>query len=171
MTTLYEIADSIREAIARTDDIGGEITPDIEQFLDSLSIELAAKADKLCKLKFELQGDAAKFTSEIERLTAVRDTLLNRAKWIHNYLHRCMMAAGETKVMTSSGLFKLAIARNGTPSIELADGADIDAIPAHFRRTKVEIALDKLALRDAWKRGEELPAGVVVKEGSHLKIH
>lgn len=161
---LYELPAAIREIEAEIIEADGELTPEVEARLEALEGEFRGKAEHIALLSREAKAEAAAVKLEEDRLAARRRAAENRERRLKDYLHACMTAAGLDHI--ESERCKLRVQRNGQPSVRV-DVAP-DALPEMFRRVVVDA--DRAALLAAWKESGEVPAGVVVEFGTHLRI-
>lgn len=161
---LYEIPAALRIIEAQIAEADGELTPELEAALDGLDLEFARKAEYIALMVREALGAAEAPKAEAERLTARAKAHVNRAERLKTYLHRCMEDMGQTKMIGE--LTTVAIQKNGTPSVIV----EIDAgqLPEQYR--KVTVTADTLGLRWAYRNGDQLPEGVRVEVGTHLRI-
>jgi hypothetical protein len=161
---LYEIPAALRAIEAQIEEAEGELTPEAEVALDALPLEFARKAEYIALMAREALGAAEAPKAEAERLTARAKAHANRAERLKAYLHRCMTEMGETKI--AGELATVAVQRNGTPSVIVE--CDPTALPEQYR--KVTVTADTLGLRWAYRNGDQLPEGVRVEVGTHLRI-
>jgi vacuolar-type H+-ATPase subunit E/Vma4 len=161
---LYEIPHAIRAIEAMIEEAEGELTPETEALLTQHESEFERKAEWIALLAREAIAEAGAIKAEEDRLNARRRTLERRADGLKRYLHECMTAANVSKI--KGDLATLGIQRNSVPTIVVEVAPE--ALPERFRRVRVES--DGTALRDAFKAGEKLPAGVTAEYGTHLRI-
>lgn len=161
---LYEIPAAYREWENKVEDAGGEITPELEDELAGLDATLEVKVDAISSLVREADGRRDYFKAEASRLLDRASVEGNKSERLKAYLKQTLEELGKEKVVAS--LFTARIQRNGQPSTTILTPAE--KLPEAFRR--VEIVPDKDAIKAAWKRGEELPDGVSVVVGTHLRI-
>jgi hypothetical protein len=168
---LYQIPAALRAIEAQIEEAEGELTPEAEAALNSLGEEFARKAEYLALLTCEATAQADAVTAQADAVKAEADRLYriatahqNRAASLKAYVKRCMEELGEVKI--SGELATVAIQRNGQPSV----GYEVppEFLPARFQRLKIEA--DSKAITEAWKAGEEMPEGVTVQIGTHLRI-
>jgi hypothetical protein len=108
------------------------------------------------------EAESAKLEAErLESLAEIRQHAVDRLK---DYLKANLELMNMTKVETD--LFKVRIQKNSRPGIAYI--GDLRELPFEYQRVKVE--MNGTALYEAWKGGKELPAGVTVTEGKHLRI-
>jgi len=161
MASLYEISNELRQLLIDTD----ELDPVMEEKIDKLSLDLYAKCDGVCRVLAEIEGEAAAYKHEIDRLSATMQVKTNAVARLKNYLKTSLETIGETKFKTT--LFSLSVCKNAVPSVDI-DPERASELPEEFQRLKVEA--NKKALGDAWKEGKELPGFVSVTQGTHLRI-
>ena len=162
--SLYEITDELRSILAAMDDAeDGEIPPDLDTRLDTVTGNLHDKIDGVLRYRASRIARAEGLNVEIRRLQDQHATETRRAEWLKNYVATCMMVAGLQKLETK--LFKLRIQKNSRPSICLIDGA---AVPEQYR--KITVSMDGEAAYQDWKDDKALPPQLVVIHGQHLRI-
>ena len=115
--------------------------------------------------KFMQNLDAtAKAIKEAEQQMAKRRKAIeNRARWIKDYLKANMEAAGITKI--ESPWFSLAIQKN-PPSMDVLYE---NALPDDYKTEVVTVKIDKAAIKEALKEGEDVP-GAVLRQGTRLAV-
>lgn len=163
MPTLYAIANELLEILATAELPDGEISPALEDRLDGLQLDLRTKAENICRVMAELDGDHERYAREVARLAALAKSALAKRDRLKAYLRLQLEKVGLKKLDTD--LFRLTIQSNSRPAIRLTPNAPI---PIDFLRVRKEFDGD--AAYQAWKSGEPLPADVVVELGSHLRI-
>jgi len=160
MASLYEIAGMYRQVLEMEpeseDEFGAMMTA-----LDELQGELTEKADNIVKYIRNLSAEADALKAEEAALYKKRRAVENKAERLKAYLAAQMTLCGLREL--KAGLFKLRF-QPTTPAISIVDES---AVPEKFHRVKVEI--DKLAIRDALKNGEEVP-GIELQRGEALVI-
>lgn len=162
MKPLYEIASDILALLDTTDD--GELAPGVEQRLDALQMAFDAKVEACCKIVRDYEAEETAMKAEAARFAKRAQSAANGKERLKAYVKNHLDALGIAKM--DAGIFKVRCQANSVPSVRCSvDPADL---PTQFNRIKVE--LNAAALADAWKAGEELPAGVEVVKGSHLRI-
>ena len=170
--TLYELAEHwlrIQDAIIEAD---GEITPVIQEELDSWEGDLASKVDSIGYLVRNAESRASverahaeQFQAELERYKKRAQVQENTAKRLKAYLLNAMLQLGIPKVQAER--FTARIQRNSTPSTNAAE-LDPVKLPERFQRVTVEVNAAELVR--AWKDKEELPEDVRIEVGQHLRI-
>jgi len=161
---LYEIPQALRAVEAAIIEAEGELTPEMEAQLEALTEDFDRKVEYLALLAREAKAEAAGYKVEADRLAAHVRAASNREAGIKRYLQFCLESAGVPKV--TGTLATVALQKNGQPSIRY-DG-DPQSLPPAYQR--VTVAVDTRALHDALKGGEDLPEGVTVEHGQHVRI-
>lgn len=161
---LYELPDAIRLVEQAIADNEGELTPEMEAQLDALEGEMERKVEYLAMLAREAKAEAAAVKQEEDRLKARRSAASNREAGIKRYLDHCLRKAGIDRV--EGALVKIRIQQNSQPSV-IYDG-DPNDLPPQYQR--VTVVPDVAALKADHDAGAELPDGVFVAFGSHLRI-
>lgn len=161
---LHEIPEAYRLVEARIEEAEGELSPELEQALDTIEGALEDKVDAIGVLATEAKGRAAFFAEEAKRLAERSRVESNRADNLREYLKKTLEAMGREKVQGKR--FTVRIQRNGIPSITFDVPAE--RLPEPFRI--LTYVPDRDAVKAAWKAGETLPDGVSVVLGRHLRI-
>jgi hypothetical protein len=161
---LYEIPMALRQLESQIEEAEGLLTPELEAELDALGEEFDRKAEFIAMLVREAKLEADKWKAEEERVSARRRSLERRAEGLTRYLHEQMTAMGRDKI--PGDLLTVAIQKNGQPSV-MYEG-DPAALPASFQRVRIE--MDGARVREAIKNGEELPEGIHIHHGTHVRI-
>lgn len=165
---LWALTDELAEVGALIADEGGELTPELEARLDALEGALEAKVERIALYIRESQTLADGAKAEKDRLAAIEKAHTRKVDGLKEYLLRCMSGAGRERVETSRARVRLQ--RSGTPSIDYA--GDLDALPGSFVRVVPESkVLDKQAITQAIRDGEDPPEGVVVRYSVGVRIN
>lgn len=157
--TLYEICDELL-AIG----FGEEVPADMEAQLDTLLPALDQKFDNICRLLQEMEAHATAKRAEAKRLAGGAKTLEDRYEWLRSYLQRHLERIGMKEYRTP--LFSATRTANSQPSVTFV--GDVAALPPGLRKVTIEV--DKKACLEVFKAGGQLPEGVEVKTGEHLRI-
>lgn len=139
--TLYELTGQYLELLDMAEDVDAETLADT---LEAIGGEIEDKADNYAKVIRNIEGDVQKVKSEIDRLTAKKQTMENNVRRIKESLQASMMATGKTKFKTQ--LFSFGIQKNPA-SVQIKEGAKV---PAQFYK-QPEPVLDKTALKNYLK--------------------
>jgi chromosome segregation ATPase len=161
---LYEIPAALRALEAQIEEAEGVLTPELEAELEAVQGEFERKAEWIAMLIREAKLEAEKWKAEEERVQNRRRALERRAEHLNRYLHMGMTAMDQDKV--KGEMLTVSLQRNSQPTI--AYEGSPDGLPDVYKRVRVE--MDAQALREAYKAGQELPDGVSVHFGTHLRI-
>lgn len=149
---LYEIATQYRQDAERLAelDIDAQTLADT---LDSLGGELEVKAQNVAFVARNCEALAASIKDAEAQMSARRKALENRAASLRAYILACMRSAGVQKL---EGPYLRLSVRANPPAVEVFDAQQI---PASFMRMPEPPppAPDKAAIKDALKRGEDVP--------------
>jgi hypothetical protein len=164
---LYDISASIR-AVTDTAD---ELTEEQVAQLDALGLALEQKCDGIAALVRESEAEAKAFGEEMARLAALKQTAANKAERLKDYLKSCLEAlqsgAGPLP-RVDTGRFKIRLQANAQPTVTAS--VPPEDLPVWLTRQRLVVTLDREAVLEAHAAGAELPAGVAVARGVHLRI-
>ena len=159
---LYEIAGELETINRELDESGGELTPFLEQKIDSLQLALQVKGENIGKWVKNIDTWEDGIDAEIEKLRAKKRSAGNLKERLKSYLKVCMETAGVQKVESPAATARI---QKNPPSLDITDQ---DKIPAKFLIVKYDI--DKKALLDALKNGEIIAGAEIVTDRTHLRI-
>lgn len=162
--SLYQIADDLSAIIDRLIDAGGVIDEDTEAALAALEGALEAKVERCALAVRSLEAAATAAKVEADRLADLAASRAKSATRLKEYVQQCMGMAECRKVETD--LVRVSVVRNSRPSIRWT--GDEAAIPDDLARVRREFDGQAAYLRH--KAGDDLPAGVEVVQGEHLRI-
>lgn len=159
--TLYEITGELLALLemAENPDTDPETLRDT---MEAVSGELEEKAEGYGCVIRQLEYDAAALATEIKRLTNRKRAIEENVQAMKSRLQDAMTATGKTKLKTS--LFSFAVRKNA-PALTVTDE---DKIPERYW-VLPEPVLDKTALKDDLKAGQEIP-GATLTQGESLQI-
>ena len=162
--TLYELSNDYMTLLEMAED------PDIDEqaFMDTLEgIEgaLEDKADGYAKVIRNLEADAAACDAESKRLRNKKQTIENNIKRMKSALQFAMRMTGKTKFKTA--LFTFGIRKN--PASVVIDAANVRDFPEQYI-IESEPILDKWALKDALKAGEDMTGLCHLEQSESLSI-
>jgi len=162
--TLYELTAEYRQLLDMAED------PDVDpqtlaDTMDAVEAELEDKADAYATIIRQLTGDIETIKSEIDRLTARKNALANNIDRLKTNLQYSMTMTGQTKFKTA--LFSFSVAKN-PPSVVM-DEQYIENIPERFL-IQQEPKIDKKAIKDALKSGEDLTGVAHLEQSEGLRI-
>ena len=157
--TLYGITAELNAILTQLEELGGEITPELEQALAINEENFAAKSEDYGHAILNLKGMAAAAKAEKERLAALQKFYENTCNRLDNALKTAMVATGHDKVETPT--MRLSLRHTTATEVD-----DLDAVPAEYKTTKVEVVADKTAIKKAIQQGEDVPGAHLVENVS-----
>lgn len=131
--------------------------------LESINDAIEVKAEGIGKMLRMLDADIEALKAEEKRLADRRKTIENKQKQIKDYVRYQLEVAGLTEIKSPLITVKV---QNNPPAVEIVDR---DAIPRQFIKTTIVEDVDKNAIKEALKNGEEVP-GAVLLQGKSLRI-
>lgn len=156
---IYEIAQEELDLLNEIEELDGELTPELEERLKINEANMAKKMEDYCKAIRYYEMTVANAKSEKERL----DKLIKRSErsqqWLKDAILNVMNATGKPKV--SAGTFTVGTRKSTSVNI-----IEESAIPARYAREVVTVKIDKTAIKDAIKNGEEVPGAQLVERKS-----
>ena len=157
---LYEITREAQELafLLETD----ELTPELEAALLINQDQLQAKAGNYAKVIANIQSDSDSIDAEIKRLKAMKDTKDRSISRLKEALRDAMLVSGIDKI--ESSLFKLSLRRSEAVEVDV-----VEALPNAFQNVKNVVTADKVAIKEAIKRGENV-MGARMIENFNLQI-
>ena len=157
--TLYGITAELNGILAQLEELGGEITPELEQALAINEEQFVAKAEDYGHAILNLKGMAAAAKAEKERLAGLQKFYENAQKRLTDALSTAMQVFGHDKVENAT--LRLSLRHSTATEVD-----DIDAVPAEYKTTKVEVVADKTAIKKAIQEGEDVPGAHIVENVS-----
>ena len=139
-----------------------ELTPELEEALIINQDQLQAKAVNYAKVIANYQAESDAIDQEIKRLKAMKDSRDKKVEWLKESVKKAMLVSGIEKV--ESPLFKLAVRRSEAVEVDL-----VEALPNVFQNVKNVVTADKVAIKEAIKRGENV-TGARLVENFNLQI-
>lgn len=157
---LYEITREAQELafLLETD----ELTPELEAALLINQDQLQTKAGNYAKVIANIQSDADAIDAEIKRLKAMKETKDRSINRLKEALRDAMLVSGIDKI--ESSLFKLSLRRSEAVEVDV-----VEALPNAFQNVKNVVTADKVAIKEAIKRGENV-MGARIIENFNLQI-
>ena len=139
-----------------------ELTPELEEALIINQDQLQAKAINYAKVIANYQAESDAIDHEIKRLKSMKDSRDKKIEWLKESVKKAMLVSGIEKV--ESPLFKLAVRRSESVEVDL-----VEALPNVFQNVKNVVTADKVAIKEAIKRGENV-TGARLVENFNLQI-
>jgi uncharacterized coiled-coil DUF342 family protein len=157
---LYEITREAQELafLLETD----ELTPELEQMLVINQEQLQAKAGNYAKVIANIQSDSDAIDQEIKRLKAMKDNKERAITRLKDALREAMLVSTIDKI--ESPLFKLSLRCSESVEVDI-----VEALPSQFINIKNVVTADKVAIKEAIKRGENI-TGARLIENFNLQI-
>ena len=160
MANLYEIT---REALELASLLETEeFTPELEQLLVINQEQLQVKAGNYAKVIANIQSDADAIDTEIKRLKAMKDSKDRAITRLKDAVREAMLVSNIDKI--ESPLFKLSLRRSESVEVDI-----VEALPSSFLNVKNVVTADKVAIKEAIKRGENI-IGARIVENFNLQI-
>ena len=139
-----------------------ELTPELEQALMINQDQLQAKAVNYAKVIANYQAESDAIDQEIKRLKAMKDSREKKIEWLKESVKKAMLVSGIEKV--ESPLFKISVRRSEAVEVDM-----VEALPNAFQNVKNVVTADKVAIKEAIKRGENV-TGARLVENFNLQI-
>ena len=134
-----------------------ELTPELEEALIINQDQLQAKAVNYAKVIANYQAESDAIDQEIKRLKAMKDNREKKIEWLKESVKKAMLVSGIEKV--ESPLFKLSVRRSEAVEVDL-----VEALPNAFQNVKNVVTADKVAIKEAIKRGENITGARLVEK-------
>lgn len=157
---LYKINQEIMKLVTEANPETGEI--DLTAFT-ALSIAKEEKQKNIIYVCNHLDSDTQAIEDEIERLKTMKAKTENAKNALLRYLKDSMDMDGITELDFT--IFKAKIKKN-PPRLEIKDETNV---PVKFWKEKIVKSVDKDAIKEALKSGEEI-AGCYLFQGTRLEI-
>lgn len=170
---LYEAAEALHITDEWLEELGGELTPEVEALLNAAEGDFAEKAERVALKIKALESEAKAIKEEETRLTARRKARETGAASLKAYLQRNLEAAGKDKV---NGLLVTVALQLNPPALQVPAHVDLaelyEAGAPGITLVPESYTLDKRAVLDAVKVSGEgvLPNGWAVTRSQSLRI-
>lgn len=154
---IFKIAQEFLDLLNEIEELEGELTPELEERLKINEANMAKKMEGYCKLIlwYDTQIIAAK--EETERLRKLIKRAERSQEWMKGAMLDVMEGLDKPKV--SAGTFTV-----GTRKSTAVNIIDEYSIPVRYEVVTVKI--DKTAIKNAIKNGEEVPGAQLVERKS-----
>lgn len=160
MKTLLNIRQEYTSLLDQIEKNEGELTPEMEEALSIHAQELSAKSLAYVEFIGNLISQNNRIDDEIKRLQALK----RRNTQVLDFLQK-----GLVQAVNEFGTIRTGTHTIGVRSSEECVIEDAEVIPDRFKTVKMDIQVDKLALKKAIKSGENIP-GVHIQENQHPVI-
>ena len=140
----------------------GDLTD--EQLKEALVALEESKVEKcgnaICYLNM-LKHGIEDMKAEEKRIATMRKALESRAKNLESAFAYVLKNMGDKEVITRYGVMKV---RKNPPAVVIDD---LSKVPTKFQHQKIEVTLDKVAIKNAIKAGEKVD-GCHIEQGEKL---
>lgn len=162
MANLYEIKTEIARLIALAEEQASEndgfIDDELDDLLSEAEISFAEKVESVANYALNCFSDAEQYAAEAKRLSGLARAAEEKGRAMERYLS-VMGAEG------SYGIRKISYRHSSQVLVECS----ASELPAEYRREKNTVEADKVALKDAIKRGEKIE-GVRIVDNTNISI-
>lgn len=159
---LYEITEGYQRVLDLMEEEGGDFT----KALDDLAEAFNEKAENVAKVVRNLEAEAEVFANESQRMAQKATARKNQTAHLKDYLKGAMEQMGIENI--KGQLLNVGL-QNSTPTCEVL--VAVEELPEEFVRVIPEKKeADKKALMAYYKEKGEVPDGVEVRQGRHIRI-
>jgi seryl-tRNA synthetase len=139
-----------------------ELTPELNQALMLSQSQLQTKGGGYAKIMANKQANVDGATAEMKRLKAYIDQEQKKIDRLKNALLQSMLLTGTEKL--ESDFWRLSVRRSEAVEVDI-----VEALPSQFVNIKNVVTADKVAIKEAIKRGENI-TGARIIENFNLQI-
>lgn len=159
-TSIYDINKAFQSLVDMVAD-GDLSQDDFQQALMELEQSKVEKCgNAICYLNM-LKHSVEDMKAEEKRINTMRKALESRAKNLESAFAYVLKNMGDKEVITKYGVMKV---RKNPPSVVIDD---LSKVPTKFQHQKIEVTLDKVAIKNAIKAGENV-AGAHIEQNEKL---
>lgn len=152
MGSLYQITNALQ--VLQEKEIEEMTDEEREQLQDKLKELLIQKSGSVIQFIQNIQSSIDGIKNEEKRLKEARQYLENRQTKFQEYVLKCMENINAKEIITDSGILKV---RNNPLSVEVIDE---DKIPSKYKKQVMETKIDKIKIKDDFKKTGEIIEGV-----------
>lgn len=152
MGSLYQITNALQ--VLQEKEIEEMTDEEREQLQDKLKELLIQKSGSVIQFIQNIQSSIDGIKNEEKRLKEARQYLENRQTKFQEYVLKCMENINTKEIITDSGILKV---RNNPLSVEVIDE---DKIPSKYKKQVMETKIDKIKIKDDFKKTGEIIEGV-----------
>jgi hypothetical protein len=160
MKTLLNIRQEYTNLLTEIEQNEGEITPQMEQALVINAQELSSKSLAYVEFIGNLSTQNNRIDDEIKRLQLLK----RKNTQLLEFLQKGLVQAVNEFGVIRTGTHTIGVRHSEECVIE-----DTDKIPDRFKTVRVDVQVDKLALKKAIKNGENIP-GAHIQGNQHPVI-
>ena len=139
-----------------------ELTPELEAMLVINQEKMEVKVNNYAKVIANIQSDSDAIDQEIKRLKAMKESKDRAITRLKDAVREAMLVSAIDKI--KSPLFKLSLRRSESVEVDI-----VEALPSQFVNIKNVVTADKVAIKEAIKRGENI-TGARIIENFNLQI-
>ena len=158
--SIYDVNKAFQSLVEMLEN--GDLSQD--DFASALAELEQSKVEKcgnaICYLNM-LKHGIEDMKAEEKRINTMRKALENRAKNLENAFAYVLKNMGDKEVITKYGVMKV---RKNPPSVIIDD---IAKIPTQYQKQKIEVTIDKTAIKKALKNGGKVD-GAHIEQGEKL---
>lgn len=173
MANLYDIDSRLATLFNEGwDEETGEIyenQEELDKAIDAVSLDLDTKIENIgCFIK-NLESDVEALKKEEDNLYKRRKTAENKIESLKRYLNGYLQAVYPNDDDRAKWKFKTAkvvLGYRKSNTVEISNLAELDE---KYIKTKTETTVDKMAIKDAIKKGEEVK-GAYIKQNLNFSI-
>ena len=155
---LYELTQEQAALVALIDEHTnpetGELDAAYSEALEASELATAAKLEAVEAFRRGLRAEVDALNAEIDRMCKKRKSLESRHEGLGKYIALCLTLAGLDHL--KAGTFDFRMQANAPAVVLLCEAADL---PVEYR--KATWTADKVAIKEALKRGEELEFAIL----------
>lgn len=147
--TLYELQDAYAELEEHLIASEGELTPEIEEFLDKLQDAEEIRVDQILRLHAQFYEAASAARVQSQRLQDLARARFKAADNLKSHVEGYLKVMGKKKLTTPN--FTVTRVKNSQPAVRVDPGADL---PKKYRKApppQPKWEPDTKALAQAWK--------------------
>jgi hypothetical protein len=160
MKTLLNIRQEYTQILQEIEHNEGELTPEIEQALAINAQEISEKSLAYVEFMGNLNAQNNRIEEEIRRLQMLKRKNTQLLEFLQKGLVQAVNEFGTIR----TGTYTIGVRQSDECVIE-----DTDRIPEKFKTVKMEVQVDKMAVKKAIKSGEQVP-GAHVQGNQHPVI-
>lgn len=160
MKTLLNIRQEYTTILQEIEHNEGELTPEIEEALAINAQELSEKSLAYVEFMGNLNAQNNRIEEEMKRLQAMK----RKNTQLLEFLQKGLVQAVNEFGTIHTGTYTIGVRQSEECIIE-----DSDKVPEKFKTIKMEVQVDKLAVKKAIKSGENVP-GAHVQGNQHPTI-
>lgn len=161
--SLYEINQSYANLFDKFEE--GEVTPEeLQETGNMLAIELQNKSRNIIGYEKSIELAINTYKDEEKRLAERRKVLENKLDRYKEYVKKNMEQMGLQKIETPLGVLSIC---KSPASVEILDES---MIPNEYKTQKIVECVDKKAIKEALKNGENIQGVTLVEGKTSLRI-